>query len=621
MNKFILFFIFFSLTSLTCIASFNIYFEKLLFNDYFNKKINITTENRRNLSPVIIRHFKPECVLIGTSRIGRGMSNENKFLNQNKCFNLYLNAANINELNLILEKLIKNDVKQIILGLDFFSFNKNYSIKRYQGNFNKYEYSYDNFFIILLSNFSKFISIRTTKNNILNIYNQGIKKERLQTYDQIFIDTYDVTINKRQDVSLIDDRFSKAKSTLGYIDDKQKGHGIGNYKLNLKGLEEFKKLILKLNKSNNIDIKIFITPIHLYLLEAIYKSNLDDMYYNIIREVSKVTNNKNSKLYDFSGYNNITSGLSADKNFVSGNYFDTDHYSSEIGEVILIEIFKNNNMSKYLVSNKNFVEYKNSKLQERKEWLNNNILDNNILKQIFYCESNKCLEDIIFKSFSINYSYHTHTNNKNLEDEIFILGGEYNYGYQPKLRTIFDDEQKKIQLDPFFIDKTEVSYLDYDKNKYKNSKLKNHPVVNITYFQAKKFCKSVGKKLPTIYQWEIAARGQKEIRYSWGNKFPNCNLTTYNGEFSFGCLGSKDSNLDGTFTKQVDSNNYGESENGVLNLIGNVYEFVNSDNLDDAIAKGGGWSSENIRTNIHHNYYISKDIGYKNIGFRCVRNF
>ena len=67
--------------------------------------------------------YKPKCAIIGTSRIGRGMSSNNNFIKKNKCLNLYLNAANIDEINLIAKLLIKNDIKTLFIGLDFFSFN------------------------------------------------------------------------------------------------------------------------------------------------------------------------------------------------------------------------------------------------------------------------------------------------------------------------------------------------------------------------------------------------------------------------------------------------------------------------------------------------------------------
>lgn len=47
----------------------------------------------------------------------------------------------------------------------------------------------------------------------------------------------------------------------------------------------------------------------------------------------------------------------------------------------------------------------------------------------------------------------------------------------------------------------------------------NMPVVNVTWFDAAKFCAALGKRLPTDEEWERAARGPHDWIYSFGNKF------------------------------------------------------------------------------------------------------
>jgi len=620
MNKFIFIFITLCSVSFASVGAFNIYFDKVLFNHYLDKKIEIITENRRVSTPVLIKHFKPKCIITGTSRIGRGIAKDNEFIKNNQCFNLYLNAANIDELNLLLQKTIKNDVDTIILGLDFFSFNSNFSIKRYQGNFNKYDYIHDSLFISIISNFEKIISLRNLKNNLITLYNnKNFKFEKMQTYEKIYQDTYDVTINKREDIALIDDRYSKSKSVIEYINKNQKGHGIGNFKLNKKGVNKLISIINNINKSD-IKVFIFVSPVHLYTLEAIYKAGLKNDYYNIIKKISQTTNGVNTKFYDFSGYNSVTSGLSKDNNYVSGYYLDADHYSSDIGNLIINNLINKKNNFGNLVTQDNFSTYFESKEKERIYWLEKNQLDKKILEEIFKCKKINCIEDVILNNFSLENNDINTEYSLIFDDEIYIPGGTYNYGYDPILKTKFDDEMIRIHLDPFFIDKKEVSYSEYNSTKYLNTKFADLPIVDITYYDAEKYCHSKGKDLPNKFQWEIAAKGGENIRYSWGNKFPNCNLASFNGEFSYGCAGNKAPNIDETFSKSVNSNELGGSKNGAINLSGNVYEFVKSDNMNDALAKGGGWSSEFIRLNIAHNYLVSKNVKYKHIGFRCVKN-
>jgi iron(II)-dependent oxidoreductase len=52
----------------------------------------------------------------------------------------------------------------------------------------------------------------------------------------------------------------------------------------------------------------------------------------------------------------------------------------------------------------------------------------------------------------------------------------------------------------------------------------NHPVVCMTWGDAKAYCKHYGLALPTEAQWEYAARGPEDRTYPWGNDWDpkNC---------------------------------------------------------------------------------------------------
>lgn len=154
----------------------------------------------------------------------------------------------------------------------------------------------------------------------------------------------------------------------------------------------------------------------------------------------------------------------------------------------------------------------------------------------------------------------------------FIFGNNHPdlSGIQPqleKLRKWGEDQkpQQNIFLPAFYMDKYEVTHEQYQKFK-KNHAFSdgknNHPAVNVTWFDAKAYCESLGKRLPTEEEWEKAARGPEGNTFSWGNKF---NKDKANSGFSK----ISSSAPVGTFPKDVSFYN-------VFDMTGNVSEWTSS---------------------------------------------
>jgi formylglycine-generating enzyme required for sulfatase activity len=160
----------------------------------------------------------------------------------------------------------------------------------------------------------------------------------------------------------------------------------------------------------------------------------------------------------------------------------------------------------------------------------------------------------------------------------------------------------------------------------------DHPIVEVTWYGADAFCTENDKRLPTEAEWEKAARGTTVRAYPWGDSSPTCALANfYDGSY---CVGG---------TAPVGSYPSGASPYGVLDMAGNVFEWVNdwwSGNYyeecetgcsnptgpvdgDYKVLRGGGWGHPDLylrTTNRHHGapHLHEPDYSSSDLGFRCA---
>ncbi len=118
-----------------------------------------------------------------------------------------------------------------------------------------------------------------------------------------------------------------------------------------------------------------------------------------------------------------------------------------------------------------------------------------------------------------------------------------------------------------FVDRTGHTGPKFWTNGKPPSDKLDHPVVGICWYEASAYARWAGKRLPTSAEWQRAgtwpqnrAGGAAEQRYPWGNAFERTRANLWKHSH---CA-----------TVAVDAINEGNTPNGVRQLIGNVWEWL-----------------------------------------------
>ena len=181
--------------------------------------------------------------------------------------------------------------------------------------------------------------------------------------------------------------------------------------------------------------------------------------------------------------------------------------------------------------------------------------------------------------------------------------------------------EQTIALDSFYMDRTEVPVVAYAayvganraRPPWSVRPADSLPVTGVFWAEAEGYCRwqNPAARLPTEEQWEAAARGTAGLLYPWGPAWEEGRANADNTRLGLVPVGTAAA---------------GGTSAGVMDLIGNAWEWTASSMASRRVIRGGAFDSpRTVATGVYRTSLppsapesVSRT-NYGNTGFRCVR--
>jgi len=249
------------------------------------------------------------------------------------------------------------------------------------------------------------------------------------------------------------------------------------------------------------------------------------------------------------------------------------------------------------------------------------------------------------------------TNAKDGAEMVWVPGGIFTMGSDANMEDKSEWPAHQVTLSGYWIYQNDITVAQYrafctatarklpaypdndyswkGKTGWDDPALQQHPIVNVSYEDAKAYADWAGVALPTEAQWEYAARGPQGNNYPWGGDTITEPENGWNGTM---CAHYKNSSFVGKSTWPVGSFHAGASWCGAYDMAGNVWQLCSdwygvysaSTVIDPTgptsgryrVMRGGSWDYDWVNGYGYRSSFRGKsvrdDYASRIIGFRCV---
>ena len=355
----------YSLLVLALLALFNFIVDPYgIFNSVHVKGVNypksVAQNHEKMVKAYLVSEIRPRAVALGTSRVGFGIDpGSSRWDGPGPRFNLSLADGDVYVTRRFLEHAIAiNPPKQVVIGLDFFAFNaKRKTAHDYSENLlavngvgkNNADYKSN----IILSSVMTYSTLKnalkalkTSRQDRIQVINSETGMRQFAMHGDIYQND---ELFELPEMDYLDNAYTAFQGHAGfYIGEKyligdKKEYSFEDALSGNSALDEFLKIV-QLSKANDIALYAFISPTHAWHMEEIRSIGLWPLFEQWKRELVNIMEQEYEgsryHLYDFSGYNSITS-LDVPEGRMR-EYKDSSHYLPVVGDLVLSRLFGRN---------------------------------------------------------------------------------------------------------------------------------------------------------------------------------------------------------------------------------------------------------------------------------------